>query len=55
MVACRLVLVWWMAGEHERAGGCSGGAKGDKPQVGLMQAEGQPAGEFARDEQPGSG
>jgi hypothetical protein len=39
------------AGEHERAGGDSGDAESDQPWIGLMQAEGQPAGELAEDEQ----
>ena len=43
------------AGEHERAGGDSSDAESDQPWIGLMQAEYQPAGEFAQDQHPGSG
>jgi beta-galactosidase len=40
-------------GEHEHAGDDSADAEGDQPRVRLVQAEGQPAGELAQDEQPG--
>jgi beta-galactosidase len=40
-------------GEHERARGHPADAQGDQPRVRLVQAEGQPAGELAEDEQPG--
>src|SRR5262249_18409074 len=41
-------------GGYERAGGDSGGAEDDQPRVGFVQAEGEPAGQFAKDQQPGS-
>ena len=43
------------AAEHQRAGGHAGQAQGDQPRIGFVEAESQPAAEFAENEKPGSG